>query len=132
MLQKLGNHVKPENIDEYIASFPHHIQAILEQIRATIRAAAPDAEEAIAYNMPTFKQHGYLVFFAAFKRHIGMYGNMTAAIEQYNHDLAAYATPKGALKFPYDQPIPLHLIGKIVALRVAENLASAEAKVKPR
>lgn len=115
----------PKDIDEYIAGFPPDIQAILEQIRATIRAAAPAAEEAIAYRMPTFKQHGYLIFFAAFKRHIGMYGNVGPAIEAFKDELSAYATPKGALKFPYDQPIPLDLIGKIVTLRVAENLANA-------
>jgi uncharacterized protein YdhG (YjbR/CyaY superfamily) len=117
----------PKTIDEYIAGFPHDIQAILEQIRATIKQAAPDAQEAIAYHMPTFKQHGYLIFFAAFKRHIGMYGNVGAAIETFKDQLSAYATPKGALKFPYDQPIPLDLIGKIVALRLEENLASAKA-----
>jgi uncharacterized protein YdhG (YjbR/CyaY superfamily) len=122
----------PKTIDGYIAGFPHDIQAILEQIRATIKRAAPDAQEAIAYHMPTFKQHGYLIFFAAFKRHIGMYGNVGAAIETFKDELSAYATPKGALKFPYDQPIPLDLIGKIVALRVAENLASADVRAKKK
>jgi uncharacterized protein YdhG (YjbR/CyaY superfamily) len=122
----------PSNIDEYIAGFPQDIQAILEQIRAAIRAAAPDAEEAIGYRMPTFKQHGYLVFFAAFKRHIGVYGNMTAAIERYKDELAEYATPKGSLKFPYDRPLPLDLIGKIVALRLEEDLASVKASTKKK
>jgi uncharacterized protein YdhG (YjbR/CyaY superfamily) len=122
----------PASIEEYIAGFAPDIQAILEQIRATIRAAAPEAEEAIAYRMPTFKQHGYLLFFAANKRHIGMYGNTTTAIERYRDELAAYVTPKGALKFPYDQPIPLDLIGKIVALRVEEDLASAKASTKKK
>ena len=118
----------PKTIDEYIADFPPDIQERLEQIRATIQAAAPDAAETISYRMPTFKLHGYLVFFAAFKRHIGLYGNTTAALERYKDELANYVGSKGSLKFPYDQPMPLELIGKIVKLRVAEDLASAQAK----
>ena len=118
----------PKNIDEYIADFPPDIQERLEQIRATIHAAAPDAAETISYRMPTFKLHGYLVFFAAFKRHIGLYGNTTAALERYKDELANYVGSKGSLKFPYDQPMPLELISKIVKLRVAEDLASMPAK----
>ena len=118
----------PMNIDEYIAGFPQDIQDILEQVRATIKKAAPDAEETISYRMPTFKQQGYLVFFAACKKHIGMYGNTTAALEKYKDELAIYAGPKGSLKFPYAQPIPFDLIGKIVALKVSENLESAKAR----
>ncbi len=80
--------------------------------------------------MPTFKQHGYLVFFAACKKHIGLYGNTTAAIEQFKDEISVYAGPKGSLKFPYNKPIPLDLISKIVELRVKENQESAAAKAK--
>ncbi|MDZ4720196.1 MAG: DUF1801 domain-containing protein [Roseiflexaceae bacterium] len=122
------NQAPPANIDAYIAGFPQDIQGILQQIRATIREAAPDAEEAISYNMPTFKQHGYVIFFAAFKKHIGMYGNTTAAIETFRDELAAYTGPKGSLAFPYNKPIPFDLIGRIVQLRVQENIEHAAAK----
>lgn len=124
--------IPPKNIDEYIAGFPHDIQEMLEKIRATIKKAAPDAEEAISYGMPTFKLHGYVVFFAAFKKHIGLYGNTTAALETFNDEISVYVGPKGSLKFPYNKPIPFDLISKIVKLRVQENVAHAEAKAKQK
>jgi uncharacterized protein YdhG (YjbR/CyaY superfamily) len=119
----------PKDIDEYIAGFPPDIQAILEQIRATIRAAAADAEEKISYQMPTFFLHGNLVHFAAFKNHIGFYPAPTG-IERFQDKLAAYQGGKGSVQFPLDAPMPLDLIGEIVAYRVQESLKKAEDKRK--
>jgi uncharacterized protein YdhG (YjbR/CyaY superfamily) len=119
----------PNNIDEYIAGCPRDVQEILEKIRATIRKAAPDAEEAIKYQMPTFTLKGNLVHFAAFKKHIGFYPVPTG-IEKFKNELSAYEGGKGSVKFPLDKPIPFALIGKIVKFRVKENLERAEAKRK--
>jgi uncharacterized protein YdhG (YjbR/CyaY superfamily) len=121
----------PQNIDEYIASFPNDVQEILEKIRMTIRKAAPDAEETINYQIPTFTLKGNLVHFAAFKEHIGFYPTPTG-IEKFKKELSVYEGAKGSVKFPLDQPIPFDLIGKIVKFRVKENLARAEAKGKKR
>jgi uncharacterized protein YdhG (YjbR/CyaY superfamily) len=117
----------PQTIDEYIAAFPDDMQQILQQIRQTIRAAAPDAQEAISYQMPTFKLHGNLVHFAAYKKHIGFYP-APSGIEAFKDDLAGYASSKGAVQFPLDRPMPHDLISKIVSFRAVENLARAEAK----
>ena len=117
----------PTTIDEYIADFPPEIQQILQQIRQTIRQAAPDAEEVISYRMPAFAQHGILVFFAAFKAHIGLYPPVTGD-EELIKEAAIYAGPKGNLRFPLDQPMPYDLIDRIVRFRVAEHLAKAAAK----
>ncbi len=118
----------PKNIDEYIAGFPSPIQEILESVRATIRNAAPESEEVISYRMPAFKQNGYVIFFAAHKKHLGMYGNTTVALEIFKEELATYVGPKGSLKFPYNKPMPLDIISNIVKLRVKENQERAEAK----
>jgi uncharacterized protein YdhG (YjbR/CyaY superfamily) len=115
------------NINEYISLFPKEIQALLKQMRATIKEAAPDAEEAIKYQMPTFVLKGNLVHFAAFKNHIGFYPVPTG-IEKFKKELSAYKTSKGAVQFPLDKPLPLALIRKIVKFRVAENLKKAEEK----
>ncbi len=116
----------PQNIDEYIASFSPEVQAILEKIRLTIRQAAPDAQETISYNMPAFMQDGILVYFAAFKKHIGLYPPVSgdATLEKA---IASYAGEKGNLRFPLDQPIPYELIERIVTLRVKQNRAKARA-----
>jgi uncharacterized protein YdhG (YjbR/CyaY superfamily) len=121
----------PKNIDDYIAGYPKEVQAILKKIRTTIRKAAPKAEEAMSYQMPTFKLKGNLVHFAAFKNHIGFYPAPTG-IEQFKKELAIYQTGKGTLQFPLDKPMPLGLISKIVKFRVKENLARAEAKEKKK
>lgn len=122
---------EPTTIDEYITGFPHEIQEILEQIRTTIRKAAPEAKEAIKYQMPTFTLNGNLVHFAAFKKHIGFYPVPTA-IEEFKHDLSVYKGGKGSVQFPLDQPIPFELIRKIVKFRVEENLKKAAAKGKKK
>jgi len=121
----------PKNIDEYIAGFPPEVQAILEKIRLTIRKAAPGAEETIKYQMPTFTLHGNLVYFAAFKTHIGFYPIPTG-IEKFKKELAPFKQGKGSVQFPLDQPIPYSLISKIVKFRVQENVAKAAAKRKKK
>jgi uncharacterized protein YdhG (YjbR/CyaY superfamily) len=121
----------PKTIDEYIAGFPLDVQEILEKIRATIRKAAPDTQEAIKYQMPTFTLKGNLVHFAAFKRHIGFYPVPTG-IKEFKDELSVYEGGKGSVQFPLDQPIPYDLIGRIVEFRVKENLERAEAKGKKK
>jgi len=116
-----------KNIDEYIALFSKETQSLLQQIRATIQAAAPEAEEKISYQMPTFFLKGNLVHFAAFKNHIGFYPVPTG-IEKFKKELSTYKTSKGAVQFPLDKPLPLELITKIVKFRVADNLRKAEEK----
>ncbi len=123
--------IQAENIDQYIASFPKDIQKILEEIRATIRKAAPEAKEAIKYAIPTFVQNGNLVHFAAFKNHIGLYP-APRALEEFKKELSAYEGSKGTVKFPLDSPIPFPLIRKIVKFRVKQNLESAKAKTKKK
>lgn len=125
------NQPAPKNIDEYIACHPPEIQEKLEKIRATIRKAAPKAEEAISYMMPTFKLHGNLVHFAAFKNHIGFYPG-AGGILAFKEELADYETSKGTVQFPLDKRIPFGLITKIVKFRVAQNLDKAAAKAKKK
>jgi uncharacterized protein YdhG (YjbR/CyaY superfamily) len=120
----------PMNIDEYIAGFPHDIQEILEKIRVSIRKAAPGAEEAIKYQMPTFVLKGNLVHFAVWKKHIGFYA--PTGNEALKDELSVYAGPKGSLKFPLDKPMPYRLITKIVKFRVKENLERAKARAKKK
>ena len=119
----------PNSIDEYIAGLPDDVQRILEEIRVTIRKAAPDAEETISYKMPTFTLKGLLVSFAAYKKHIGLYPAPTGS-ETFNKKLSAYRAAKSTVRFPLDKPIPYDLISQIVKLRVKENLRRAEAKAR--
>lgn len=119
----------PKTIDEYIANFPEDVQEILQEIRSVIRTAAPGVEEAISYQMPTFKLKGNLVHFAAYKNHIGFYPVPTG-IEAFKEKLSVYKGGKGSVQFPINQPLPLELIEKIVRFRVAENLEKAAAKSK--
>ena len=118
-----------QSVDEYIATFPAEIQAILEEMRSTIRAAAPDAEERISYQMPAFALHGNLVYFAAAKNHIGFYPT-SSGIAAFQQELSAYDGSKGAVRFPIGQPLPLDLIRRMVEFRVAENLSRAAAKAR--
>jgi len=109
-------------IDEYIKTFPKNIQSILEKMRQTIKEAAPEAVEAISYQMPTFKLNGKnLVYFAAFENHIGFYP-LPSGIEAFKKELSPYKQGKGSVQFPLDEPIPYDLVEKIVKARVKENL----------
>ena len=116
-----------KTIDQYIAGFPPDVQEILQKVRATIRKAAPEAEEAIKYGIPTFTLKGNLVHFGAYKKHIGFYPAPTG-LEEFKEELSAYEGSKGTVRFPLDKPIPFDLISKIVKFRVQENLERAEAK----
>jgi uncharacterized protein YdhG (YjbR/CyaY superfamily) len=110
-----------ESIDEYIAKFPRNVQDILEKLRQTIQDSAPNAKETISYQMPTFKLKGNLVYFAAWKNHIGFYPT-SSAIEAFKEELHEYEVTKGTIKFPLNKPIPLDLVKKMVKYRVKENL----------
>lgn len=122
---------KPKDIDRYIEQFPVDVQSILQKVRETIKHAAPDAEEVISYQMPAFRQHGILVYFAAWKNHIGLYPPISGqkALEKA---VAPYAGPKGNLQFPLGKPIPYDMIERIVKLRVKQDLAKAASKGKKR
>ena len=119
----------PRTIDEYIAAFPENVQAILEDVRSTIRKAAPDAAEAIKYQIPTFVLHGNLVHFGAFSTHLGFYPT-PSGIEQFRDELSGYKGAKGSVQFPLDKPMPLKLITRIVKFRVKESQAKAAGKKK--
>jgi len=119
------------SIDEYIATFPDEIQKILEEIRATIQAVAPDAEEKISYQMPTFFLNGNLIHFAAFKNHIGVYPTPSGT-EAFKRELSKYKGGKGSVRLPIDEPMPLKLIEKIVKFRVTESMKKAKAKGKAK
>jgi uncharacterized protein YdhG (YjbR/CyaY superfamily) len=115
------------SIDEYIATFPADTQKILQEIRAVIKAAAPEAEEKISYQMPTFFMNGNLVHFAAFKNHIGFYPTPSGT-EAFQKELSIYKGAKGSVQFPLDKPMPSKLITRIVKFRVAENSKKARTK----
>ena len=117
------------SIDNYISNFPTEIQTRLEEIRKTIKNAAPEAAETIKYAMPTFVLNGNLVHFAAFKNHIGFYP-VPSGIEAFKKELSFYKGAKGSVQFPLDKPMPLELISRIVQFRVSENLKKAKAKKK--
>ena len=121
----------PQNIDEYIAGFPNDIQEKLQKIRMTIRKAAPKAEEKISYQIPAFALNGNLVWFAAFKKHIGFFPT-SSGTREFQKELSIYKGAKGSVQFPYDKPIPLGLIGRIVKFRLKENLARAAAKKRAK
>jgi uncharacterized protein YdhG (YjbR/CyaY superfamily) len=116
-----------QSVDEYIATFPPEIRALLQQVRATVRAAAPDAVERIAYQMPTLYQHGNVVHFAALKQHIGFYPT-SSGVAAFASELGPYISTKGAIRFPLDRPLPLDLIARITRFRVGENRERAAAK----
>jgi len=117
------------SVDDYIANFPPEVQEILEQVRTTIRQAAPGAEETIKYRLPTFTLKGNLVHFGAFKTHIGFYPTPTG-IDAFKDELSVYTGAKGSVQFPLEKPIPFDLIRRIVEFRVKENLERAESKGK--
>lgn len=109
------------SIDEYIKSFPPEIQNKLEELRAAIKKIAPEAEEKISYGMPAFTLNGNLVYFAAFKKHIGFYP-IPSGMKAFEEELKAYKTGKGSVQFPIDEPLPVELINRVVKFRVEENL----------
>lgn len=116
-----------KTIDEYINTFPEDVRTILNELRQTIKEAAPEAEETINYQMPTFSLHGNLVHFGAFKDHIGFYPTPTG-IEAFKKELAPYKGAKGSVQFPIDQPLPLPLLRRIVEYRVKENVERKQMK----
>ena len=122
---------KPTTIDEYIATFPPDIQEIMQKVRETVKTAVPQATEAISYGMPTFKLEGNLVHFGGAKNHLGFYP-APSGITAFAAELASYQSSKGAVQFPYEQPIPYELISKITQFRAAENLEKAAAKKKKK
>ena len=119
--------MKSREVDAYIAGFPKPAQVLLRKVRATIRAAAPEAEEIISYRIPAYRQHGILVFFAGFKAHIGLFPPVrgSAALEKA---AAKYAGPKGNLRLPYDEPLPLALISRIVRHRLKQDAQRARGR----
>jgi uncharacterized protein YdhG (YjbR/CyaY superfamily) len=119
------------SIDEYIESFPQETQKILQEIRATIKAVAPQAEEKISYQMPTFHLNGNLIHFAAFKNHIGLYPTPSGT-EAFKEEIAKYKSAKGSIQLPIDEPMPLKLISRIVKFRVADNLQKVKVKGKSK
>jgi len=121
----------PESIDEYIDSLPANVQKILQKIRKTIQKAAPAAEEAISYQMPSFRLNGYLIYFAARANHIGLYPAPRGAAE-FKEELARYEGGKGTVQFKFDAPVPYDLIARIVKFRAQENMDKAAAKSKKR
>lgn len=127
--QKKNNMIptQPASIDAYIAGFPEDIQRKLEQLRTTIKKAAPEATEIISYAIPTFTLNGHLVHFAAFKNHIGFYATPSGN-KAFEKELSLYKTGKGSVQFPLDTPLPLDLITRMVKCRVAENLQKTKVK----
>ncbi len=121
---------KPKTVEEYIAGFPKDVQQILKKIRTTIRKAAPEAKETISYGIPTFKLNGPVVYFAAFKKHIGFYPMTAPVKEKFKKELAGYEGGKGTVKFPLDGPIPHGLISKLVKFKIQENLERTKAKAR--
>lgn len=121
----------PRNIDEYIAGFPSEVQEKLQTMRAAIRKAAPRAQEAIKYAMPTFTLNGNLVHFAAYKNHIGFYP-APRALQEFSEELSKYEGSKGAVRFPLDKPLPIGVIQRIVKYRVKMSKEAAQNKKKLR
>ncbi|HJR78421.1 MAG TPA: DUF1801 domain-containing protein [Anaerolineales bacterium] len=120
-----------KTMDEYIDAFPEDVRQILSELRQTIREAAPDAEETISYQMPTFTLNGNLVHFAAFEHHIGFYPT-PSGMEAFKKELSGYKGAKGSVQFPIHEPLPLPLIRRIVEYRIQENLAQKPKKKKAR
>ncbi|MFT3822942.1 MAG: DUF1801 domain-containing protein [Chitinophagaceae bacterium] len=120
-----------QDIDEYITVFPEDVQVKLQQMRTTINKAAPKAVEVISYNMPAFRLHGVLVYFAGYKKHIGFYPT-GSAIAAFKKELSVYKGAKGSVQFPLDKPLPLALISKMVKLRVKENLEKEKSRLQKK
>lgn len=120
---------KFKTVDEYLSTFPKNVKGILAELRMTIKQAAPQSEELISYNMPAFKLNGILVYYAAYKKHIGFYPT-SSGIEAFKNELTGYKWAKGSIQFPLYQPLPTELITNIVKFRVMRNLEKATSKAK--
>ncbi len=120
---------KPTSVEEYFSWFSPEIQAKLQQIRDTLRAALPEAKEVISYHMPAFKTSEVLVYYAAAKSHLGYYPT-NSGVEEFKKELAEFVTSKGAIQFPYDRELPLELIAQIAQFRAEEAKFRAEQKKK--
>lgn len=119
-----------KTVDEYIGSFPAKVGVLLNEMRITIKEAAPEAEESIAYGMPAYKTHGHpLVYFAAFPNHIGFYATPSGHSE-FAGELSKYKQGKGSVQFPLDEPLPLDLVSRITAFRVKENHSKKKISTK--
>ena len=112
--------VVPETVDQYIAAFPEDVKKRMQQLRKTIKAGAPNADELISYQMSGYKYFGMLVYFAAYKNHIGFYPGTGGLLEFYK-ELSSFKSAKGSVQFPHDRPIPYDMISKIVKFRVKQN-----------
>jgi uncharacterized protein YdhG (YjbR/CyaY superfamily) len=121
----------PANVDAYIAAFPPATKKLLQQLRTAIKKAAPLAEEVISYQMPAYKYHGILVYFAGHKNHIGFYPT-ASGIENFKKEIAGFNNSKGAVQFPLDQPLPVSLITAMVKFRVQVNLEKASIPPKKK
>lgn len=117
-------------VDDYLAGFPAEVRAVLEQVRQTIRAAAPDAEEGISYRIPAYRQGGVLVYFAAFKHHVGLYPPVQGDARLMKA-LQPYAGEKGNLRFPLDAPMPYDLIRRVVLARLRQLQGAAARPARP-
>jgi uncharacterized protein YdhG (YjbR/CyaY superfamily) len=122
--------IKFKYVEEYLSIFPEEIKELLQTLREAIKEAAPEAEEVISYNMPAYRYNGILVYFAAYKNHIGFYPGSSLINEVFKKDLVKYKTSKGTIQFPLAKAIPVMLIKKIVRFRVKYNLDKAKAKKK--
>ncbi|MFA4924752.1 MAG: DUF1801 domain-containing protein [Ignavibacteriaceae bacterium] len=122
---------KFKTVDEYLSAFPKNVKDILAELRKTIKQAAPQAEELISYNMPAFKLNGILVYYAAYRKHIGFYPT-SSGIEAFKKELSGYKWAKGSIQFPLDQPLPTELITNIVKFKVMRNSEKAAAKTKKK
>ena len=120
------------SVDEYLSTMPEKVKDLLEEIRKTIKQIEPGVEEVISYNMPAFKFHGILVYYAAHKEHIGFYPGSSIVNEVFEKDLVKYETSKGTIKFPLDKPLPLGLIKRIIRFRVNDNLNRRVKKTKKK
>lgn len=121
-----------KTVDEYIASFPDDVQAVLREIRRAIREAVPAAEEAISYQMPGYRLHGWFFYFAAWKRHYSLYPATPALLDTFAEELSAHEVDKSTIKFRHDRPVPVDLIGAMARFRAAEDEAEARTKTKRR
>lgn len=122
---------KFKTVEEYLGHFPPATQKLLEEVRDTIKRAAPQAAETISYNMPAFMFHGMLVYYAAYGEHIGFYPT-PSGIEAFKNELSSYKSAKGSVQFPLGKPMPLELIARMVRYRVEENAIKASLKAKSK